>query len=105
MSSPYSGGHPGRLHLTVLGRAGVEQKIRYPDFEVPAVGSTVRVEYQDKHPDQVEIALSGDNRYDISLSNRQEREQHKAGKASRDAAFRAALDAPPGTPPDGDQNL
>ena len=35
------------------------------------------------------------------MSNREEREQHKAGKASRDAAFRAALDAPPGTPADG----
>jgi hypothetical protein len=29
-------------------RAGAEQKIR--DFEVPAVGSALRVEYQDKHP-------------------------------------------------------
>ena len=82
-------------------RAGVEQKIRYPDFEVQAVGNTVRVEYQDKHPDQVELALSGDDRYDIALSNREERDQQKAGKPSRDAAFRAALDAPPGTPPDG----
>jgi hypothetical protein len=82
-------------------RAGVEQKIRYPDFEVPAVGNTVRVEYQDKHPDQVELALGGDDRYDIALSNREERDQHKAGKAGRDAAFRTALDAPPGTPPDG----
>ena len=86
-------------------RAGVEQKIRYPDFEVPAVGSTVRVEYQDKHPDQVELALSGDDRYDIALSNREERDQHQAGRASRDAAFRAALDAPPGTPPDGGQSF
>jgi len=60
----------------------------------------VRVEYPDKHPDQVELALSGDDRYDIGLRSREEREQHKAGKASRDAAFRAALDAPPGTPPD-----
>jgi hypothetical protein len=42
------------------------------------VGGTVRVEYQDKHPDQVELALSGDDRYDIALSNREEREQHKA---------------------------
>jgi len=65
------------------------------------VGQTVRVAYQDKHPEQVELALSGDDRYDIALSNREEREQHKAGKAGRDAAYRAALDAPPGTPPDG----
>src|SRR5215471_5132497 len=82
-------------------RAGVEQKIRYPDFEVPAVGGTMRVEHQDKHPDQVELALSGDDRYDIVLRNHEEREQHKAGKANRDAAYRAALDAPPGTPPVG----
>lgn len=41
------------------------------------------------------------DRYDIALSNREAREQHKAGQAGRDAAFRAALDAPPGTPPDG----
>ena len=60
----------------------------------------MRVGYPDKHPDQVELALSGDGRYDIGLRSREEREQHKAGKASRDAAFRAALDAPPGTPPD-----
>ena len=65
------------------------------------MGSTVRVEYQDKHPDHIELALSGNDRYDIALSNREEREQHKAGKASRDAAFRAALDAPP----DGGQSF
>ena len=68
---------------------------------MPTAGAAVRAEYEDKHPNQVELALSGDDRYDIALSDREEREQHKAGKASRDAAFRAALDAPPGTPPDG----
>jgi hypothetical protein len=65
---------------------------------VPAVGYTVRVEYQDKHPDKVELVLNGDDRYDMALSNREEREREKAGQASRDAAFQAALDAPPGTP-------
>lgn len=80
-------------------RAAVEQKIRIPSFNVPAVGNTVRVEYEDKHPDKVELVLSGDDRYDMALSNREERERDKAGKAARDAAFQAALDAPPGTPP------
>ncbi|HEV3066781.1 MAG TPA: hypothetical protein VGY50_02985 [Streptosporangiaceae bacterium] len=79
-------------------RAAAEQKIRIPDFVVPAVGSTVRAEFDDKHPGQVELVLNGDDRYDMALSNREEREQEKAGKASRDAAFQAALDAPPGTP-------
>jgi hypothetical protein len=77
MSSPYSGGHPGGLPIAVL----------------------ERVEYQDKHPDQVELALSGDDRYDIVLRDHEEREQQNAGQANRDAAYRAALDAPPGTPP------
>jgi hypothetical protein len=80
-------------------RAGVEQKIRIPGFAVPAVGNTVRVEYEEKHPDKVELVLNGDDRYDMALSNREEREGEKAGKAGRDAAFHAALDAPPGTPP------
>jgi hypothetical protein len=79
-------------------RAAAEQKIRIPSFAVPEVGSTVRIEYEDKHPDQVELVLSGDDRYDIALSNREEREAAKAGKAGRDAAFEAALGAPPGTP-------
>jgi hypothetical protein len=82
-------------------RAGVELKIRIPGFAVPAVGNIVRVEYEEKSPDKVEIVLNGDDRYDMALSNREEKEQHKAGKAGRDAAFQAALDAPPGTPPDG----
>ena len=82
-------------------RAAVEQKIRIPGFVVPAVGSTVHVEYEDKHPDQVELVLHGDDRYDMALSNREEREADKAGQAGRDAAFEAALDAPPGTRPDG----
>ena len=84
-------------------RAGAEQKIRYPDFTVPAVGDKVRVEYEEKHPDKVELVLSGDDRYDDVLRNREERERDKAGKADRDAAFQAALDAPPGTPPAGGQ--
>jgi hypothetical protein len=66
---------------------------------VPAVGSTVRVQYPDKHPDKVELVLSGDDRYDMALSNREERERAKPGQASRDAAFQAALDAPPGSAP------
>lgn len=134
MGSGYSGGYPGGLPITVLGQADdglphvgrthvraqdagrgrgdhagdaprISQKIRYPDFQAPAVGSTVRVEYPDKHPDQVELALGGDDRYDIALSNREERKQHKAGQASRDSAFRATLDAAPGNPPDGDQSF
>jgi hypothetical protein len=80
-------------------RAGAEQKIRVPGFVVPAVGATVRVQYEEKHPDQVELVLTGDDRYDVALSNREEREQDQAGQADRDAAFRAALDAPPGTLP------
>jgi hypothetical protein len=80
-------------------RAGVEQKIRVPDFLVPAVGHTVRVEYHEQDPDKVELALQGDDRYDIALSNREAKDRQKAGKASRNAAFQAALDAPPGTPP------
>src|SRR5258708_24168232 len=82
-------------------RAGAEQKIRVPGFSVPGAGDPVRVEYQEKHPDKVELVLEGDDRYDIALSNREERERDKAGGASRDAAFQAALDAPPGTPPPG----
>jgi hypothetical protein len=80
-------------------RAGTEQKIRVPGFLVPETGSTVRVEYEEKHPDHVELVLNGDDRYDMALSNREEREQEKAGRADRDAAFRAVRDAPPGTPP------
>jgi hypothetical protein len=64
-------------------------------------GNTVRVEYEEKHPDKVGLVLSGDDRYDMALSNREERERDKAGKAARDAAFQAALDATPGTPPAG----
>ena len=79
-------------------RAGVEQKIRVPGFLVPAVGHTVRVEYHEKDPDKVELALQGDDRYDIALSDREAKERQKAGKASRDAAFQAALDAPPRDP-------
>lgn len=81
-------------------RAGIEQKIRIPDFIVPAVGSKVRVAYE-KHPDQAELVHDGDGRYDIALSNREERDREKAGKAGRDAAFQAALDAPAGIPPAG----
>jgi len=80
-------------------RAGVEQKIRTPGFSAPDVGNTVRVEYEAKHPDKVELALEGDDRYDDGLANREEKERDKAGKAGRDASFQAALDAPPGTPP------
>jgi hypothetical protein len=80
-------------------RAGAEQKIRIPGFVVPAVGTTVRVQYEEKHPDLVELVLAGDDRFDVALSNREEREQEKAGQSDRDAAFRTALDAPPGTPP------
>jgi len=72
-------------------RAGVERKIRTPD--------TVRVEYEAKHPDRVELALEGDDRYDDGLANREEKARDKAGKAGRDASFQAALDAPPWTPP------
>lgn len=81
-------------------RAGAETKIRIPGFAVPAVGNVVRVRYEDNHPDKVELALDGDDRYDIALSNREERERDRAGKAGRDAAFQAALDAPPGSGPD-----
>ena len=80
-------------------RAGVEQKIRYPSFTVPDVGNQVRVSYEEKSPDKVELMLEGDDRYDDGLRNREESEQRKAGKADRDAAYRAALDAPPGRPP------
>jgi hypothetical protein len=80
-------------------RAAAEQKIRIPGFAVPTVGNRVRVEYEEKHPDKVELVLSGDDRYDMALSNREERERDKAGKATRDAAFQAALGATPGTPP------
>jgi hypothetical protein len=80
-------------------RAGAEQKIRVPGFLVPDVGAAVRVEYEEKHPDQLELALGGDDRYDMALSNREEKEQERAGQSGRDAAFQAALDAPPGTPP------
>jgi hypothetical protein len=80
-------------------RAGVEQKIAIPTFVVPAAGNMVRVEYHEAHPDQVEIALKGDDRYDMPLSNREEKQRNKAGQASRDAAFQAALTAPPGAPP------
>jgi len=86
------GGQPNRV--------GVEQKIRYPNFTVPDVGNTVRVEYDEKNPDKVELALEGDDRYDDGLRNREEKDQHKASQASRDAAFQATLDAPPGTPGD-----
>ena len=79
-------------------RAGVEQKIAVPTFVVPAVGNAVRVEYHEAHPDKVEIVLKGDDRYDMPLSNREEKQRAKAGKAGRDAAFQAALSAPPGTP-------
>ena len=82
-------------------RAEVEQKIRIPDFAVPDVGNTVRVAYEQKHSDKVELVLGGDDRYDIALSNREERAREKAGQAGRDAAFQAALDAPPGTRPAG----
>jgi hypothetical protein len=82
-------------------RAAAEQKIRIPSFAVPMAGNTVRVEYEEKHPDKVELVLNGDDRYDMALSNREERERDKAGKAARDAAFQAALDATPGTPPAG----
>jgi hypothetical protein len=62
------------------------------------VGSTVRIEYDDKHPDTVELVLHGDDRYDMALSNREERDAEKAGQAGRDVAFETALDMPPGTP-------
>ncbi len=80
-------------------RVGVEQKIRIPGFTAPDVGNTVRVEYEAKHPDKVELVLEGDDRYDDGLANREEKARDKAGKASRDASFQAALDAPPGSPP------
>jgi hypothetical protein len=80
-------------------RASVEQKIRIPGFVVPSVGNTVRADYEDKHPDKVELVLDGDDRYDMALSNREERAGQKAGQAGRDAAFQAALDAPPGSGP------
>ena len=84
-------------------RAGAEQKIAVPTFVVPAVGNAVRVEYHEAHPDKVEIVLKGDDRYDMPLSNREEKQQHKAEKASRDAAFQAALTAQPGTVPQSRQ--
>ena len=80
-------------------RAGVEQKIRVPGFLVPPVGHTVRVEYHEKDPDNVELALQGDDRYDVALSEHEAKERQKAAQAGRDAAFQTALDAPPGTPP------
>jgi hypothetical protein len=64
------------------------------------VGNAVRVEYHEAHPDKVEIVLKGDDRYDMPLSNREEKQRHKEGKASRDAAFQAALSAPPGSAPE-----
>ena len=79
-------------------RAAGEQKIRIPGFVVPAAGSTVRIEHDDKHPDTVKLVLHGDDRYDMALSNREERDAEKAGQTGRDTAFEAALDAPPGTP-------
>ena len=57
----------------------------------------VRIEQDDKHPDTVKLVLHGDDWYDTALSNREERDAEKAGHAGRDAAFEAALDAPPGT--------
>lgn len=80
-------------------RVAAEQKIRVPVYLIPGVGDRLRAEYEEKHPDQVELILKGDDRYDVALSNREERDRDKAGQADRDAAFRATLEAPPGTPP------
>lgn len=82
-------------------RVGAEQKIRIPGFSVPDVGNAVRVQFEEKHPDKIEIVLEGDDRYDDGLRDREDKEREKAGKAGRDAAFQTALDAPPGSPPAG----
>jgi hypothetical protein len=82
-------------------RAAAEQEIPSEGFDEPVVGNAVRVEYHEKEPDKVTLLLKGDARYDHAVRRREAREWEKSGRASRDAAFREVLDAPPGSPPPG----
>jgi len=84
-------------------RVGAEEKIRvgFGAFTVPDVGNKVRVEYEEKEPDKIQLVLEGDARYDDEARKREDKAHEKAEKASSDASYQAALDAPPGTSPDG----
>jgi len=63
------------------------------------VGDTVPVRYREKDPQDVELHLEGDPRWDHKLREQAAKEQRKALLGERDAEFDAALHAQPGSAP------
>lgn len=88
-------------------RVEAQERIRVGSFPgtggyvVPDVGAQVRVEYEAKHPEKVRLALAGDDRFDDDLRRQEDAAHQKSDDANQNASFQAALEAPPGTPPDG----
>jgi hypothetical protein len=78
-------------------RALIETKIATFSYRSPAVGETVRVEFDADHPDDVEVILDGDAQYDKKLANKLGKAAQKNAAPTPDPLL-AALNEPPGTP-------
>lgn len=83
-------------------RVMVEDTIKRPHYVAPKQGDPVTVEYEAKAPEKVGLKLKGDRRYDSFFAENEWKKEQKEANANRVDPFGAALDAPPGTPFEGD---
>ena len=74
-------------------RVKVEKNV-LPYLRMPSSGDVVSIEYNEKHPDRVELELEGDPRYDRSIERKQ---QEAVAQQAREVALDQALHAAPGT--------